>query len=98
MTIASPSNPLPAGGKYSFTCTVTSDFPPTIKWLDPDGNEVDGSDISITTNQPELDGNTTTLVLNFDPLKTSHGGIYTCASQVSDSLTGCMCNISFVLV
>ena len=85
VVIDGPTNPLPAGGSYSFTCTVTSDLPPTVKWLDPDDNSVDvGSDISVTMSQPVTDGNTTTVVLNFDPLKASHGASYSCVSTVSE--------------
>ena len=84
--IEAPSESPFAGSNYSFVCTVTSDFPSSVKWLDPDGNEVDGSDTSITTSQPVVNGNTTTLVLNFDPLKTSHSGIYSCTSFIMPNL------------
>ena len=83
MAINGPSNPLQAGGKYSLTCNVTSDLPPTVKWLDPDDNAVDNSDSSVIVSQPVTLGNTTTLVLKFDPLKASHGGSYSCVSTVA---------------
>ena len=76
------SSPVLAGSKYSMTCTVTFDLPPLVKWLDPLNNEVNGSDVSMTTITIE-EWNTTTVVLQFDPLKTSHGGVYTCVSLIS---------------
>lgn len=78
--ITGPANPLSAGEKYSLTCTVTSDLPPSVKWLGPGNHAVDGSDVSVRMLEPVTQGNTTTLVLYFDPIKTSHGGTYTCTS------------------
>ena len=82
--ITGPSNPLSAGGKHTLTCTVTSDLSPTVKWLDPDNNEVDGSDVAVVMDDMVANGNTTTLLLHFDPLKTSHGGTYACVSTISE--------------
>ena len=79
-----PSSPLLASSKYTLTCTVTSDFPPTVKWLDPENNEVNGSDGYVTIGQPTLDENCTTLVLSFDPVKISHGGVYSCISTIKE--------------
>ena len=76
VAIDGPDNPLPAGEAHSFICTVTSDLPPTVKWLDPDDNEVDG--LKVVSS-----GNTTAVTLTFDPLLTSHGGTYSCVSSIS---------------
>jgi len=84
MEIDGPSNPLPAGGLYSFTCRVTSYLPPSVKWLDSDHKEPDSYDPSIKIDGPNYDGNITTLVLTFDHLKTSRGGCYACVSSVSE--------------
>ena len=82
--ISGPSNPLSAGGKYSLTCTVTSDLPVSVQWLDPSDDEVDGSDVSLKIGETVIKGNTTTLILHFDPTRTSHGGTYTCKSTTSE--------------
>ena len=83
--ISGPFNPLSAGGKYSLTCTVTSDFPVSVQWLDTSDHEVDGSDVSLKMGETVIEGNTTTLILHFDPIRTSHGGTYTCKSTISES-------------
>ena len=72
------TNPLSAGGKYSLTCKVTSDVLPSVQWLSPR----DGMDTSVRKTEPVTVGNTTTLVLHFDPIKTSHGGTYVCISAI----------------
>ncbi len=80
MDIEVPNSPPQAGSNYSLSCTVSSDFSPTVKWLDPDNNEMDSSN---AISKAFVDGNyTTTLVLNFDPLKTSHRGVYSCVSTI----------------
>lgn len=56
-----------------------------MKWLDPDDNEIDGADLSVTTSQADVVGNTTTLVLTLEPLKTSHAGDYSCVSFIQPS-------------
>ena len=76
------SNSTTAGGNYSLICTVFSDFPPTVQWLDAEGNEVDVFSDSMTINQ-QFYGKTTILTLNFDPLKTSHSGLYSCVSNIT---------------
>ena len=82
--ISGPSNPLSAGGKHSLTCTVTSDLPPSVQWLDSSDDEVDGSDASLKMGETVIEGNITTLILHFDPIRTSHGGTYTCKSTISE--------------
>ena len=86
MSITGHPNPLLAGGNYSLICVVTSDFAPTVQWLDPNTNEViTTTGTSVTTDNPVTNGNTTELVLNFDPIHTSHGGIYACISTVGET-------------
>ena len=82
--ISGPSNPLSAGDKYSLTCTVTSDLPVSVQWLDTSDDEVDGSDVSLKMGETVVEGNTTTLILHFDPIRTSHGGTYTCKSTTDE--------------
>ena len=84
VNISGPSNPLSSGGKYSVTCNVTSDLSTSVWWLGPDNQEVDGTDPSVNMIGPYTKNGTTTLVLLFDPIKTSHGGTYSCKSSVNE--------------
>ena len=43
--------------------------------------------IFFAAKQPDYNGNTTTLLLHFDPLKTSHAGTYTCVSSISKPIS-----------
>ncbi len=90
-------HPLLAGEKYSLTCTVTSDLPHSVKWLDPNLNEVDASNTSKATYQTVLDETTSTLILNFDPLKTSHGGNYSCLSIISQLHVSKIENVTMIV-
>ena len=67
--------PLIVGGEYSLTCTVVSDFPPTVQWLHSNNNNV-------INRPPDRDGNVTILTLTIGRLKTSHGGVYSCLSTI----------------
>ena len=79
------ANPLSAGEKYTLTCNVTAEFAYSVKWLDSNNTEIDYSKIDITLVTVS-DGNTTSLLLHFDPLKTSHAGTYTCISFVDEPI------------
>ena len=71
-----------AGGSYTVTCTIMEEVVgltnmPSLQWLDSSGQEiVDGE--GITVEQTHQNETTAILVLIFDPLRTSHGGEYTC--------------------
>ena len=82
MDIQALSNSSLAGGSYSIACTVVSDFPSSVAWLDPCGTAIDNSDPFRMTSPLEVNGNSTSLVLNFDPLKISYSGLYTCVSTI----------------
>ena len=78
----SPTGTLTAGKLFSFICTVTladggsltEDL--TVHWVTPDGINIDmDSDIGIIIANSTLTHNRT---LKFSPLRTSHGGQYTC--------------------
>ena len=78
-----PGTPL-AGDSYTLTCTVevVEGLVPVVQWLDPFSNTiVSGGDF--TVGDPTIDGTTTTLTLTFNPLRTSHGGEYTCRATVT---------------
>ena len=82
---SSAPNPLSAGGKYSFNCTVTSDLPSTVTWLGPDDTKVLNSSDTLITTQHH--GEVVTVTLSFDPVKASHSGIYSCLSVIAQSFS-----------
>ena len=73
VTIVTSGEPT-AEETYSLTCTVESNVPPTVQWLYSSNGTAVGT--QMTT------GSTTTLTLSFNPLHTSHGGLYTCQSTI----------------
>ena len=66
-----------AGDNFTLTCTVTSDRPPSLSWT--------GSGKGVVVHSQTVNGFTSTLVIEFSPLRTSHGGAYTCLSSISPS-------------
>ena len=72
-----------AGASYSLNCTVVSEFRPVVNWLDPDGNPVNGS--GVTMDEPVYRGNVSHVLLRFRALRTSQAGQYTCQSGVVTS-------------
>lgn len=87
--IEGPRNPLLAGGSYSFTCTVTADLLPEVKWRDGDGNDIQYEDVEesengVYINKKVVTRHTTSLILRFRSLLTSQGGSYTCLSIIRD--------------
>ena len=84
MSVDGPDSSLKAGSNASLVCTVTSGFTPSVKWVDPDNNQVLTTGTDVRTDDPVTVGNTTSLVLNFDLLRTSYGGNYTCISTLSE--------------
>ena len=67
-----------AGENFTLTCIVTSDRPPTVRWSD---SHAEG----VVLHSQSTNGVTSTVVLQFSPLRTSHGGEYTCSSIISSS-------------
>ena len=73
-----------AGEVYTLVCSVeVSPGSPNVTWMH-DGRVV-SSEANITVGDMETTGTTTTLTLTFNPLRTSHGGVYTCQSVVGKS-------------
>ena len=75
-----------AGDTFSVTCTVDVSMPPDVQWIYPNGTTVTNSS-GINMGPPVITGNITNLTLTFNPLLTSHGGQYTCQSQVVTALS-----------
>ena len=73
VTISPASGPLTAGQVYSLTCSVQVVdhlvVEPSVKWTRQDGSQV------IATSGSSL-------LLNFNPLRTSDGNNYTCTATV----------------
>ena len=70
-----------SGDTFSLTCTVDVSIPPVVQWIDPNGTVITNTTL-ITVGPPVRAGNITNLTLIFEPLLTSHGGQYTCQSDV----------------
>ena len=74
-----------AGNQHTLTCTATVNtyliVTPTIEWRLPEsvGNS------SITTGGQSTSGAVSTKTLMFNPLRTSHGGVYQCTATVNIS-------------
>lgn len=76
-----PSKDRPTAGEvFTLTCTVFSDGPPVIEWI----GEGIGSE-GVTVYSQSVNGLNSTMVLEFQPLRTSHGGTYTCISSARRS-------------
>ena len=76
-----------AGEVYSLTCDVSLSQnlrqSPVIEWVGPDGNVIDNTtlrDVSLTSSSPS-----TTMTLLFNPLRTSHRGMYWCRATLTDT-------------
>ena len=84
MTI--PSVPIvTAGVRSTITCIVTFDdylqARPSLNWILAGNTD----DISFSTESTSESGSTSTSILTFNPLHTSHGGVYTCEATVNIS-------------
>ena len=74
-----------AGEMLTLTCRVTVveglTVDPTVAWFDSDNNAVT-SGVNVTVGSVMRSGRESTLVLEFSPLHTSHGGRYTCIATI----------------
>ena len=74
-----------AGMIYNLTCTVSKRVgglinSPTAMWTTGGMAVSDGNDITVSTITTDT---TTTSTLTFDPLRTSHGGSYSCSGTLT---------------
>ena len=72
------------GSNTTLTCVVISAFSPSVQWLDKNNNLVTFSGDFIWMEEPYTIGRATYVHLNFDPIRSSHGGWYTCKSVISN--------------
>ena len=80
--ITAAPNPLVDCTSHSLTCQVHSDLPPTLSWLDSQGQEIISTTGEVFISLPTRSGLNSTITLTFDPLKASHGGRYSCKSVI----------------
>ena len=77
-----PEGPSTAGFEHTLICRVTSAenlvSSPDVVWM----NGLDSGD-AITVGQAVTEGSVTTRNLTFNPLRTSHGGMYTCMVAIN---------------
>ena len=76
-----------AGSTYTLVCQVSvvedQVMDPDVVWLDSNGTAVSG--MNITVGGQNIEGSVVTRNLTFSPLRTSHGGNYTCQASISVS-------------
>ena len=56
---------------------------PTIEWINPCGVSITTAESNPSINNATVNDQVYTSYLEFMPLRTSHGGIYTCIARVS---------------
>ena len=76
-----------AGQQCTLTCTVTSERPAEVTWIDPDGVPcpLDGPDVSVS--QTTTIGQTSTVEMRFRSIRTSQSGRYKCISNIAYPLS-----------
>ena len=78
-----------AGEILTLTCSivVSEETPgePTVEWRRVSDNSIVTSEDSITVGNPLTVGQITTVTLEFNPIKTSHAGQYTCRANITSS-------------
>lgn len=74
-----------AGNQHTLTCAATVStylsVTPTIEWSLPEGVK----NSSITVGGQSTSGAITAKTLTFNPLRTSHGGVYQCTATINIS-------------
>ena len=81
----SQSGSMVAGSEFTLTCVITEVIPgltnmPSAMWLGINSEPVtSGNGITLTTSRNDTSA---TAILNFNPLKASHGIVYTCIGNL----------------
>ena len=81
VTISGDGDPV-AGNLYTLTCTVTENLKAdaVVMWLDSTRDPINLEDT--LAGDVLRNGNTSTLQLTFNPLRTSHGQKYICTARI----------------
>ena len=82
-TIEDDTSSFLVGENATLVCAVACDLVPSIQWLDNDNDPITTYGDSLFTEEPYTDDNITYLYRNLNPVKSSHGGRYSCKSFVS---------------
>ena len=87
MNITSSEPNATAGQQFTLTCTVTSERPPEVTWIDPDGVPcpLDGPDVAVS--QTTTIGQTSIVEMRFRSIRTSQSGQYKCISNIAYPLS-----------
>ena len=88
VTLTPPSPPVTTAGDHlNITCTATVianlAVAPTLEWLDPCSRDVTTGPRNPYSTRTENNTTEFTKMLHFQPLKTSHGGVYTCVARIN---------------
>ena len=81
VTISSMSNAT-AGQPYTLLCTVSSERPSNLTWIDPNGVACPLDDPGTTVSYSDWSGGVSTLELTFHSIRTSQSGVYKCVSNI----------------
>ena len=81
VTISSMSNAT-AGQPYTLLCTVSSERPSNVTWIDPNGVACPLDDPGTTVSYSGWSGGMSTLELTFHSIQTSQSGVYKCVSNI----------------
>ena len=84
-TVTITSTPSPTAGQtHTLNCFATTEdyvvSVPALDWVSIDGDNIENDQINGTTLANRS--------LTFDPLRTSHGGCYTCQARIDIPLAG----------
>ncbi len=86
VTITTESATSHGGQEFILTCTVTTVegllYQPEVEWLNSARRPI-GTEGDITVGNPVISGLTTTITLQFSPLRLSHDGDITCRANIT---------------
>ena len=72
-----------AGQPYTLVCTVSSERPSNLSWVDPNGVACPEDDPHMTVSYSGWSGGLSTLELTFHSIRTSQSGVYKCISNIA---------------
>ena len=72
-----------AGQPYTLVCTVSSERPSNLSWVDLNGVACPEDDPHMTVSYSGWSGGLSTLELTFHSIRTSQSGVYKCISNIA---------------